>query len=126
MRKTALTLALATALVLPAVSRAIEIYIQLPEALPQLVVIQPGVMVVPEVQHEVFFVEGVYWARHNGGWYRAENPHGGWFAVEQKIVPAALVKIPPGKYKNWKPSKQQKEHEKAERKAAKKAAKANR
>jgi hypothetical protein len=83
-------------------------------------------MVVPEVQHEVFFVEGVYYARHDGGWYRAENPHAGWYPVQPKVVPAALVKIPPGKYKNWKPSKQEKEQEKAERKAAKKAAKANR
>jgi hypothetical protein len=126
MRKTALTLALASALAAPAVSRAAEIYIQLPEAMPALVVIQPGVMVVPEVQHEVFFVDGVYWARHDGGWYRAENPHAAWFGVQTKVVPAALVKIPPGKYKNWKPSKQEKEQEKAERKAAKKAAKANR
>ncbi len=124
MRKTALTLALASALALPAASQAAEIYIQLPEVIPPLVVIQPGVQVVPEVQHEVFFVDGVYWARRDGGWYRAENPRGGWFAVPPHAVPAAIVKIPPGKYKNWKPTKEEKEQAKYEKKQEKEARKA--
>ncbi len=123
MRKTALSIALAAALAAPAVSRAAEIYLQLPEVLPPLVVIQPGVQVIPQVPHEVFFVEGEYWARHNGGWYRTTNPHAGWMAAAPNVVPATLVKIPPGKYKNWKPTKAEKEQAKAERKAAKKAAK---
>ena len=130
MRKTALSIALAGALLLPATSRAGEIYLQLPEVLPALVVIQPGVQVIPEIPHEVFFVEGEYWARHNGGWYRTTNPHAGWFGAAPEIVPAAITKIPPGKYKNWKPTKAEKDAAKAEkkqakadRKAAKKAAK---
>lgn len=113
MRKTALTIALAGALALPSAAAAqggyMEIHLQLPEILPPLVVIQPGVQVYPEIDHEVFLVNGVYWTRHNGAWYRAENPHGGvWMGVAVPGVPVALVKIPPGKYKKWKPAKARK------------------
>jgi hypothetical protein len=103
----------------------VEIHLRLPEILPPLVVIQPGVQVIPEVEHEVFFVDGAYFARQDGGWYRAPSPHAGaWTAVPPQVVPVALVKIPPGKYKNWKPSKAEKEQDKAEKKEAKAARKA--
>ncbi len=108
MRKTALSIALAGALALPAASSAqgsMEIHLQLPQILPPMVVIQPGVQVVPEIDQEVFLVDGIYWARHDGGWYRASNLHGGWAGVPMRGVPGALVKIPPGKYKRWKPGK---------------------
>jgi len=110
MRKTALTIALAGALALPAAAGAqsVDIHIDLPQILPPLVVIQPGVQVVPEVDHEVFYVDGVYWARHDGGWYRAAEPRGAWVGVPVPGVPMALVKIPPGKYKKWKPAKAKK------------------
>lgn len=111
MRKTALSIALAGALALPAAARAggyMEIHLELPEILPPMVVIQPGVQVIPEIQHEVFVVDGVYWARHNGGWYRAASPRAAWMGVPPASVPVALVKIPPGKYKAWKPEKQKK------------------
>lgn len=122
MRKTALTIALAGALALPSAVSAggyMEIHLELPEFLPPMVVIQPGVQVIPEISHEVFFVDGVYWARHNGGWYRAENPHASWMGVPPNAVPVSLVKIPPGKYKGWKPSKQEKQANKAQKKAFK-------
>ncbi len=123
MRTTVRRIALAAALALPAAAAAqisAQIRLQLPEVLPPMVVIQPGVQVVPEIDHEVFFVDGAYYARHHDGWYRAENPHAAsWFAVGPRAVPVALVKIPPGKYKNWKPSKAEKEHAKAEKKEAK-------
>ncbi|HSD67168.1 MAG TPA: hypothetical protein VLF95_10730, partial [Vicinamibacteria bacterium] len=110
MRKTTLSIALAGALSLPAAAAAqggyAEIHLQLPEILPPMVVIQPGVQVIPEIQNEVFFVDGAYFARHDGGWYRAPDPHAGaWTSVPVQAVPASLVKIPPGKYKGWKPSK---------------------
>jgi hypothetical protein len=127
MRKTALSIALACAFVLPSAAAAqgsIQLHLQLPTVLPPLVVVQPGVQVVPEIQHEVFFVEGTYYTRHAGGWYRAPSPHAAsWIVVPPQTVPVALVKIPPGKYKAWKPSKEEKAAEKAQKKHAKKAAK---
>jgi hypothetical protein len=131
MRKTALSIALAGALSFPFAATAqvrasAEIQLNLPAIIPPMVVVQPGVQVIPEIDHEVFFVDGAYYARHHGGWYRAPSPHAGaWMAVPVRAVPVALVKIPPGKYKGWKPSKAEKEEAKAERKSAKKAAKGN-
>jgi len=124
MRKTALSIALAGALSLPSAASAqgayAEIHLQLPVVLPPMVVIQPGVQVVTDLDHEVFFVDGAYYARHDDGWYRAANPHAGaWVGVAPHAVPVALVKIPPGKYKKWKPSKEEKEAEKAQKKEAK-------
>ncbi len=129
MRKTALSIILSGALALPLAAGAqglhAEIDLQLPTVIPPMVVIQPGVQVIPEIEHEVFFVDGVYYTREHGGWYRAPSPHAArWVAVPVRAVPVALVRIPPGHYKNWKPSKAEKEHEKAERKEAKAAQKA--
>ncbi len=129
MRKTALSIAVASALAVPLAATAqglhAEVNIQLPAVLPPMVVIQPGVQVIPEISHEVFFVDGAYYARQGGGWYRAPGPHSGrWVAVPVQAVPVALVKLPPGHYKNWKPSKAEKEQEKAERKEAKASQKA--
>ncbi len=132
MRKIALSVALAGALALPSaaaaqVSVSAQVHIGLPAVLPPPVVVQPGVQVIPEIDHEVFFVDGAYYARHEGGWYRAPNPHAAsWVAVPVRAVPVALVRIPPGHYKNWKPSKEEKEHEKAERREAKAEEKAER
>jgi hypothetical protein len=127
MRKTALSLALAGALLLPAAASAygyMEIHVQLPSDLPALVTIEPGVQVFPQLEHEVFLVDGAYFLRHGDGWYRAEDPHAGaWQGVPGEAVPASLAKIPPGKYKNWKPTKAEKDEAKAQKKAAKKAAK---
>ncbi|HEX9050680.1 MAG TPA: hypothetical protein VF841_09125, partial [Anaeromyxobacter sp.] len=119
MRKTALSIALAGALSLPLAASAqlrAEIQLNLPTVIPPMVVVQPGVQVIPEIDHEVFFVDGAYYARHGGGWYRAPDPHAArWVGVPVRAVPVALVRIPPGHYKNWKPSKAEKEQEKAER-----------
>ncbi len=127
MRKTALTIALAGALSFPLAASAqirASIEIGLPAVVPPAVVIQPGVQVIPEIDHEVFLVGGVYYARQGAEWYRAPSPRtASWVYVEPRAVPASLVKIPPGHYKNW---KAEKEHEKAERKEAKRQEKAER
>jgi hypothetical protein len=108
MRK--LTLALAGALLLPAIANAqirasAGLSIDLPVVLPQLVVVQPGIQVVPECDHEVFFTNGYYWVREDDVWYRSRSHRGGWMVAPVRRVPAALVKIPPGHYKRWKPAK---------------------
>jgi hypothetical protein len=95
-------LLLAPSLALAQVHASAGIHFDLPMVLPQLVVISPGVQVVPEVRHEVFFVDGWYWARHDHGWYRSRHHRGGWVHVPGRGVPASLVKMKPGKYRNWK------------------------
>jgi hypothetical protein len=111
MRKTLLPITAAVFL-LPAVAGAqiaarmsAGIDLNLPVILPPVVVIAPGVQVVPEVEHEVFLVNGVYWARHPKGWYKSKSHRGGWVLVPARGVPARLVSLQPGKYKRWKPAK---------------------
>ncbi len=108
MRK--LTLALAGALLLPAIAEAqirasAGISFDLPVVLPQLVVVSPGVQVVPECDHEVFYTNGYYWVREDDVWYRSRSHRGGWVMAPARAVPVALVKVPPGHYKHWKPEK---------------------
>jgi hypothetical protein len=111
MKMTALkktVLSIAAAALAPALASAqgasVEFRIDLPVVLPQLVVVSPGVQVVPDVDHEVFFVDGWYWVRHDNGWYRSRSHRSGWVLVGPRAVPARLVKIPPGKYRRWKPA----------------------
>ncbi len=83
---------------------SVEFRLDLPVVLPQLVVVSPGVQVVPDVDHEVFFVDGWYWVRQDAGWYRSRSHRGGWVLVGPRAVPSRLVSIPPGKYRRWKPA----------------------
>jgi hypothetical protein len=85
------------------VSASAAIRFDLPVVLPQLVVVSPGVQVVPSVSYEVFQVDGAYWVRDGGRWYRSKSHRGGWVAVSSSKVPPGLVRIPPGHYRNWKP-----------------------
>lgn len=71
------------------------------EAPPVLVVVQPGVQVVEDFDDEVFFVDGWYWCRRDGRWFRTKSHRGGWVFVERG-VPMSLVKLPPGQYRKWK------------------------
>jgi hypothetical protein len=110
MRK--LILALTGAIVFPVLASAqasasasLDLRLNLPVVLPQLVVVSPGVQVVPEVDDEVFFVERHYWVRRDGGWYRSPSHRGGWVLVPGRGVPARLGGLPPGHYKRWKPAK---------------------
>jgi hypothetical protein len=111
MRKTKLSITLfVVSLLLPAAAGAqiragASIELNLPVVLPQLVVVAPGVQVVPEVDHEIFFVDGVYWARHGDGWYRSHSHRGGWVYVQPRRVPGRIATFRPGKYKRWKPAK---------------------
>lgn len=125
MRTIALTLA---ALIgLPSVASAqasVDIHFDLPVVLPRLVVVSPGVQVVPEVREEVFFHDGWYWVRRDDFWYRSRHHRGGWVVVPGRQVPSRLVAVgPPGHYRNW---KAEKEERKAERKAWKEARKERR
>ena len=73
------------------------------EVAPPMVEVQPGVMVVHDYDEEVFFVDGRYWMRGNDGrWYSANDYRGGWAVAEPRVVPAPIVRIPPGRYKHHK------------------------
>jgi hypothetical protein len=75
------------------------------EVAPAVVVVAPGIMVVPDYEEEVFLVDGWYWVRQNHRWYRARGYRGGWVLVDPVLVPVSLVKLTPGRYKHWKPAK---------------------
>jgi len=73
------------------------------EVAPPMVEVQPGVLVVHDYDEEVFFVDGRYWMRApDGRWYRASDYRGGWVVAEPRVVPAPIVRIPPGRYKHHK------------------------
>lgn len=93
-------------LALAPIARAqIEIRIDLPtirfEAPPPLVVVQPGVQVVQDYDEEVFYTGGWYWVRRDRGWYRTHDWHGGWTVATPRLVPAAIVRIEPGRYRKF-------------------------
>ena len=104
----------------PRAQVAVDVRVGFP-APPQLVVVQPGIQVVPDYDEEVFFSNGWYWLRRDESWYRTRDHRGGWVMVPRRAVPVALYRMPPGHYKHWR-----KEQEKAERKAWKEQDKADR
>ncbi|MHB8878651.1 MAG: hypothetical protein ACYC8T_33545 [Myxococcaceae bacterium] len=84
----------------------IQINIPLPsihfEVAPPLVIVAPGIQVVPDYHEEVFFTDGWYWYRQEDRWYQARDYRGGWVVVEHKRVPPGLTRMPPGHYKKFK------------------------
>jgi hypothetical protein len=90
-------------LLCPAVARAqvgIRIELGLPVA-PPLVEIQPGIQVVEGFPEEVFFHRGWYWCRRPDGWYRSRSPRARFEWIEGRRVPPALIRVPAGRYRNW-------------------------
>ena len=109
----AVAAAVAASLVAPSAASAqltVSLRLDLPVVLPAMVVIEPGVQVVPQVNEEVFFVEGFYWVRRDTRWYRSHDYRSGWVVMEQRAVPARLVKYPPGQYRKWSPPKENHGH----------------
>jgi hypothetical protein len=68
---------------------------------PPLVVVSPGIQIVPEYDQEVYFANGCYWARRDEGWYRTWDWRGGWAPVRPAYVPASLARIPPGRFRHY-------------------------
>ena len=60
---------------------------------------------VPDVNEEVFFVDGFYWVRRDARWYRSPDYRRGWAFVDMRGVPPRLVRIPPGHYRRWEPAR---------------------
>ena len=103
MKKLVLLAALAPALATAQIRASAGFTIDLPIVIPQLVVVTPGIQVIPDVDFEVFRADGFYWTRHEGGWYRSNNPRAGWVFMPRG-VPPGLARMPPGKYKRWRPA----------------------
>ncbi|HEY8208597.1 MAG TPA: hypothetical protein VIG99_13995 [Myxococcaceae bacterium] len=98
MRTNLLAAAFAALLSLPAFAQ-VEVKISWPQA-PPLVLVEPGIQIVPDYPDEVFFVDSWYWVRRENRWFRARDYRGGWAYVVSP--PRALVRIPYGKYRQWK------------------------
>jgi hypothetical protein len=103
MRKLIFLVALAPALASAQVQASGSFSINLPIILPQLVVVQPGIMVVPGLDVEVFQVDGVFWTQREGRWYRSRSHRGGWVHAPRG-VPQGLARMPPGRYRHYRPA----------------------
>src|SRR5947209_9402179 len=75
--------------------------LRLPEVLPPLVVVQPGVSVVRDMDEEVFYADGYYWTRQDRYWYRSHDHRRGWSRVEGRYVPASIEQSTPGRYRHY-------------------------
>lgn len=93
---------------------SVTLRLDLPVVLPALVIVEPGVQVVPGVNEEVFFVDGYYWVRRDTRWYRSHDHRSGWVVVESRGVPPRLVKIPPGHYRKWHPQEKQEKRDRGD------------
>jgi hypothetical protein len=106
MRNLILAAAVAASFLVPHPASAqvsVSLRLDLPVVLPRLVVVEPGIQVVPDVNEEVFFVDGFYWVRRDARWYRSRDHRSGWVMIEPRGVPPRLVKVPPGHYRKWHP-----------------------
>lgn len=78
--------------------------LELPVVLPALFVIEPGVSVVGDLEDEVFYSDGYYWARQEDTWYRTRDHRRGWTHVERERVPTVIVSAPHGRYRRYHPA----------------------
>jgi hypothetical protein len=83
-------------------SGQVTITLGLPVVLPTLVVVQPGVSVIPNQDVEVFYSGGYYWTRRDAGWYRTHDHNGHWARVDDHQVPVLIARSPPGQYRHYK------------------------
>ena len=63
---------------------------------PELIEIEPGVMVVADYDEPVFYSEGVYWRYYGGIWYRSPYYNRAWVRVS--APPVAVRRIPRPEY----------------------------
>ena len=75
--------------------------LSLPDVLPPLIVLEPGYSVVGDIDEEVFYADGYYWARQDRSWYRTRDHHVGWSRIEDRHVPVRLAQSEPGRYRHY-------------------------
>ena len=103
-------LALPLAVAAPAQAQ-VHIQVVLPRVLPPLVIVEPGVQVIEDMDDEVFFSGGYYWVRRDDRWYRTRDHTAQWRYVEVRRVPGGIVRYEPGHYRRWKRAEHQERHE---------------
>ena len=102
MKASTLSLAAILAFLPVAAQAQVHVGIQLGlPALPNLVVVAPGIQVVEGFQDEVFLQGGWYWCRRPDGWYRSRSPRANFGWVDARRVPGGLSRMPAGRYQNW-------------------------
>lgn len=77
---------------------------------PALVLISPGIQVVPDHGEEIFFHDGHYWLRHDKRWFKSRHHRGDWKYVGHRHVPPGLAKIPPGHYRHYRHHRRPEQH----------------
>src|SRR5919106_6258460 len=86
-------------------SAGVDVQVNVPtvrfEAEPPLVEVEPGLLVVPDLDREVFFAGGYYFCNLNGAWFRTRSHHGGWLRVATARVPVAIVRAPRGRFRHF-------------------------
>jgi hypothetical protein len=61
-----------------------------PDLLPPLVVVAPGVSVAAELDDELYYSDGWYWARQDQQWFRSHDHRRGWAYVDARTVPGVV------------------------------------
>ena len=119
-RANALACAPMSLLAMLLLSQSVQVNIPLPvirfEAPPPLVLVTPGIQVVPEHEEEIFFVDGFYWHRRDNHWFKSKDHHGNWVVVEERGVPPGLVKLKVGEYRHFKREEREEKREEREEK----------
>lgn len=70
---------------------------------PPLIEVEPGIQVVQGFNEEVFYIDGYYWVRRHGRWFRSSQWDGSWSYVERSYLPRFVVSAPRGYYRRWEP-----------------------
>jgi len=108
----ALVAALSFALAPTPAQAQVDVHVDLAfPGVPSLVTIQPGVEVVEGYHEEVFVHGGAWWLRRGGVWYRAPRPGARFAVVREALVPRALVRLPPGHYRQYRADKKEAKRE---------------
>lgn len=98
-------LLLSLLLLLPGLAVAQTVTVTLPsirfERPPPLVVLQPGIQVIEDYDDDLYIVNGRYYTRRGGHWYRAHDHRGHWKRVHKRHVPRSLVGFRPGEHRRW-------------------------
>lgn len=69
---------------------------------PRLVWVSPGIWVVEDYPHAVYYYDGFYWRVTDGVWYRSDWYTGGFLRV--RVTPRAVVRVhQPRRYRRYRP-----------------------
>ena len=74
------------------------------ETLPKLEAV-PGtpVFVVDDPGYDMFMCQGFWYLAANGWWYRSSAHDGPYLAIDARIVPREILKLPPSRWKHRAP-----------------------